>query len=60
VDGLVIGIDEFVALDGVGDKTKAEILWDNCACLYSLAPRVRETTVHRSRVDRVDELTETP
>jgi predicted TIM-barrel fold metal-dependent hydrolase len=30
-------IDEFVALGGVGEKTKAKILWDNCARLYPLA-----------------------
>jgi uncharacterized protein len=29
-------ISEFVALDGVTDKTKAKILWDNCARLYKL------------------------
>jgi predicted TIM-barrel fold metal-dependent hydrolase len=26
----------FVALEGVDDKTKAKILWDNCARLYKL------------------------
>lgn len=30
-------IEEFVALDGVSDKTKQKILWDNCARLYNLA-----------------------
>ena len=29
-------ISEFVALEGVSDKTKARILWDNCARLYNL------------------------
>jgi len=29
-------IDEFVALPNVTDKTKAKILWDNCARLYNL------------------------
>ena len=30
-------INEFLALDGLGEKTKAKILWDNCARLYPLA-----------------------
>jgi len=29
-------MEEFVALEGVSDKTKAKILWDNCARLYNL------------------------
>jgi predicted TIM-barrel fold metal-dependent hydrolase len=29
-------ISEFVGLEGVSEKTKARILWDNCARLYSL------------------------
>jgi uncharacterized protein len=29
-------IEEFVGLEGVSDKTKAKILWDNCARLYKL------------------------
>jgi uncharacterized protein len=29
-------IEEFVGLEGVSDKTKAKILWDNCARLYNL------------------------
>ena len=29
-------IDEFVRLEGVSDKSKAKILWDNCARLYQL------------------------
>ncbi len=37
-DGLFpTAIEEFVALEGVGEKSKAKILWDNCARLYSLA-----------------------
>jgi predicted TIM-barrel fold metal-dependent hydrolase len=36
-DGLFpVAIEEFVRLEGVGDKTKAKILWDNCARLYNL------------------------
>lgn len=36
-DGLFpTAIEEFVQLEGVGDKTKAKILWDNCARLYKL------------------------
>src|SRR5215467_11762870 len=30
-------IQEFVGLEGVSDKSKAKILWDNCARLYPLA-----------------------
>jgi len=30
-------INKFVGLPGVSDKTKAKILWDNCARLYPLA-----------------------
>ena len=29
-------IEEFVALKGVAEKTKARILWENCARLYKL------------------------
>jgi len=29
-------INEFVHLEGVSEKTKAKILWDNCARLYNL------------------------
>ena len=29
-------IEEFVRLEGVSDKSKAKILWDNCARLYNL------------------------
>jgi predicted TIM-barrel fold metal-dependent hydrolase len=37
-DGLFpLAIEEFVRLEGVSDKTKAKILWDNCARLYKLA-----------------------
>lgn len=32
-------INEFVRLEGVSDKSKAKILWDNCARLYPLAAR---------------------
>ena len=39
-DGLFpVAIEEFVRLEGVSDKTKAKILWDNCARLYNLAGR---------------------
>jgi predicted TIM-barrel fold metal-dependent hydrolase len=30
-------INEFLSLEGIGEKTKAKILWDNCARLYPLA-----------------------
>ncbi|MBI2154884.1 MAG: amidohydrolase [Candidatus Rokubacteria bacterium] len=30
-------INEFLGLEGISDKTKAKILWDNCARLYPLA-----------------------
>ena len=30
-------MNEFVGLEGVSDKSKAKILWDNCARLYPLA-----------------------
>ena len=30
-------INEFVGLEGVSNKTKAKILWDNCGPLYRLA-----------------------
>ena len=33
---IALTIEEFVALEGVSDKTKAKILWDNCARLYKL------------------------
>jgi len=37
-DGLFpVAIEEFVHLEGVSDKTKAKILWDNCARLYKLS-----------------------
>jgi len=36
-DGLFpVAIEEFVRLEGVSDKTKSKILWDNCARLYKL------------------------
>lgn len=38
-DGLFpVAIEEFTRLEGVSDKTKAKILWDNCARLYQLTP----------------------
>jgi len=37
-DGLFpTAIEEFVRLEGVSDKSKSKILWDNCARLYNLA-----------------------
>jgi predicted TIM-barrel fold metal-dependent hydrolase len=30
-------IEEFVALEGVSDKSKARILWDTCARLYKIS-----------------------
>jgi len=37
-DGLFpTAIEEFVGLEGVTDKSKSKILWDNCARLYNLA-----------------------
>ena len=37
-DGLFpVAIEEFVRLEGVSDKTKGKILWDNCARLYKLS-----------------------
>src|SRR5215468_11131745 len=37
-DGLFpVAIEEFVRLEGVSEKTKAKILWDNCARLYKLS-----------------------
>jgi predicted TIM-barrel fold metal-dependent hydrolase len=37
-DGLFpVAIEEFIQLEGVSDKTKAKILWDNCARLYKLS-----------------------
>jgi len=37
-DGLFpTAIEEFVHLEGVTDKSKSKILWDNCARLYNLA-----------------------
>ncbi len=37
-DGLFpTAIQEFVALEGVSEKSKTKILWDNCARLYGLA-----------------------
>jgi predicted TIM-barrel fold metal-dependent hydrolase len=36
-DGLFpTAIEEFVRLEGVTDKSKSKILWDNCARLYHL------------------------
>jgi hypothetical protein len=30
-------IEEFVRLEGVSDKTKPKIVWDNCPRLYKLS-----------------------
>jgi len=35
-DQVTKAIDEFVHLEGVSEKSKAKILWDNCARLYNL------------------------
>jgi len=35
-------MSEFVALEGVSDKTKAKILWDNCARLYRVGEGPRQ------------------
>ena len=32
-----VAIEEFVHLEGVNEKTKDKILWDNCARLYNFA-----------------------
>jgi predicted TIM-barrel fold metal-dependent hydrolase len=41
-DGLFpVAIEEFVHLEGVSEKSKAKILWDNCARLYPLAASAR-------------------
>ena len=39
-DGLFpTAIEEFTRLEGVSDKSKTKILWDNCARLYNLGER---------------------
>jgi predicted TIM-barrel fold metal-dependent hydrolase len=37
MEPLWTAIEEFVHLEGVSDKSKSKILWDNCARLYHLA-----------------------
>jgi hypothetical protein len=45
-------IEEFVALEGVSDKTKAKILWDNCARLYNLPVLTRACAAPAARARR--------
>ena len=35
-----VAIEEFTRLEGVTDKTRAKILWDNCTSLYKLPTSV--------------------
>jgi len=43
-------IEEFVAIEGVSDKTKAKILWDNCARLYNIDTPAAALTKDVNRV----------